>query len=156
MRKIDPMAAALAAAFSLATCQSQGEANMQGLATAADGRRRTVPEECPVPEGKPLIEILKNVQDRYYGENDETVAWDESLSYFQWVWTPLQKKKLGGTHDVTRMVLQWKDVEVFPTGEFATVSLRGVIEAVASGDFDPAKGGVFFEGKCFFRKFPEG
>lgn len=139
----------------LAACDSPGRVEMDGPGFA-DAWRTASSENVPATDAKPLIEILAAVNERYYRKKDDSVVWDDHLSYFPWVWTAAQKKKFAGTEDVASMILQWSDVEFFRTGEFATVRVRGVKEAVVTGGLDPKNGGTFFEGKCLFRKLPEG
>src|SRR5689334_13261556 len=83
----------------LGACNSGSRAEMEGPGPR-DGWHAATRDSVPAGQAGPLIEILVAVNDRYYRKKDESVVWDDKLSYFPWVWTAGQKKKFSGTDDV--------------------------------------------------------
>lgn len=120
--------------------------------SAQNGWQDALPDQAP-PEARPLVAVLRKMQDRIFARKEAEALWDESLSYVHWIWTEGFKKKWKERlDDLPNLTLQWKDVEVAPGGELCRVGVRGIVRSLA----DFSQGGVAFQGVCVFRKFADG
>lgn len=117
------------------------------------GWRPCDPEAAP-ELARPMVGILRRIQDGLYRRRSADTFWDEELSLVCWEWTDSEKvewrKRLPGD---STLDLQWRDVEFSRTGEFARCELREIEK--------PRRGrerykDVNWSGKVLFRKVATG
>jgi hypothetical protein len=114
------------------------------------GWHASEPEAAPA-EVRPLVDLLKRIQEGLYRKRRAETFWDERICYFDRVWDEAGKHLLAGyLPGDPRLDLQWRGVEFFHSGEFARCEVREIDRPKPGRS--PRPQDVNWTGTCLFRK----